>query len=309
MSMVLDNGGRRRLPHSGLDYSHWAGAPIYVIGPGTVVARGTNPRTGWGYHVWVDHGDLGDGRHAYSYYAHMQALGPAVGTRFRGGETIGHIGATGSGITGAHLHWGVALARRADLYKVTVMNAASRDYLIDPARFVAARLAGTASDGITPFPEKPIVKDIDMRILYNEDAPESADATRRAIVGELSFQVITGPQSTRERKFWGDPVNVTVGEWDAARDLVIARRTELGLPVSISSGGSVPDLTDLPTKGELTQALTSTVSLVNEHADANKDEIIAAIPSGGSGGSASAYNLSLDIEQVPGTATGTATPQ
>jgi hypothetical protein len=78
-----------------------------------------------------------------------------------------------------------------------------------------------------------------MRVIYNQDAPESADATRRAIIGELSFQVITGPQSKRERKFWGDPVNVTVGEWNAARDLVILRRKELGLPVVITPNGSV----------------------------------------------------------------------
>src|SRR5690606_1334805 len=149
LSTVTDTGPRV-LPHSGLDYSHYEGSPIYVIGPGTVVARGTNPRIGWGYHVWVDHGDVG-GRHAYSYYAHMQAIGPAVGTSFRGGEVIGHIGRTGSGITGAHLHWGVALARPADLYKVTLMNAASRNYLVDPAQFVAARMAGTAGGGVDPF--------------------------------------------------------------------------------------------------------------------------------------------------------------
>lgn len=79
--------------------------------------------------------------------------------------------------------------------------------------------------------------DIEMRVLYNKDSTD--DATRRALIGELTFQVITGPQSTRERKFWGDPVNVTVGEWNAARDLVIARRKELGLPVAVTSDGSV----------------------------------------------------------------------
>jgi hypothetical protein len=72
----------------------------------------------------------------------------------------------------------------------------------------------------------------------------------------------------------------------------------MGLPAAVS---------DLPTNGELGQALTSTVALVNEHADGNKAEIIAAIPQGGSGG-ASPYSLSIDIDSVPGTATGTATP-
>jgi hypothetical protein len=83
------------------------------------------------------------------------------------------------------------------------------------------------------------IGDVEMRVIYNEDAPESADATRRAIVGELSFQVITGPQSKRERKLWGDPVNFTVGEWNACRDIVILRRKELGLPVVVTANGSV----------------------------------------------------------------------
>lgn len=91
-----------------------------------------------------------------------------------------------------------------------------------------------AAATVTKFEEQ---GDIEMRVLYNKDSKD--DDTRRALIGELTFQVITGPQSTRERKFWGDPVNVTVGEWDAARDLVIARRKELGLPVAISSNGSV----------------------------------------------------------------------
>lgn len=171
MSEVLDNGKRRTLPHSGLDYSHFPDSPIYVIGPGVVVARGTSPRTGWGYHVWVDHGDTGDGRHAYSYYAHMRAIGPKVGTRFKGGEVIGHIGATGSGITGEHLHWGVALARPRDLYKVTIMDARSRDYLADPAAFVAARITGTAGGETDPFNEPEPWRDTSMPMLYGTTTP------------------------------------------------------------------------------------------------------------------------------------------
>lgn len=95
----------------------------------------------------------------------------------------------------------------------------------------------------------------------------------------------------------GGPVTITID--DAAANLIAQKVATL-----IQSS-----LDDLPTNGEIGQALTSTVALVNEHADANKDAIIAAIPSDGSGGSASTYALSLNIEQVPGTATGTATPQ
>lgn len=204
LSVVLDNGKRRTLPHSGLDYSHWAGSPIYVIGPGTVVARGTNPRTGWGYHVWVDHGDIGDGSHAYSYYAHMKSLGPKVGTRYRGGEVIGAIGATGSGITGAHLHWGVALARPADLYKVTIMDAASRDYLIDPAAFVAANRAGTAGGGITPFPEPdPIYTeedDMTIRVITHVDAAGTQEVALVCVEFPLGY--ILAKPGTAEALGW-----------------------------------------------------------------------------------------------------------
>lgn len=67
--------------------------------------------------------------------------------------------------------------------------------------------------------------------------------------------------------------------------------------------------------GQLTQALTSSVVLVNEHADENKDEIIAAIPTGGGAAPAPSaeYDITLtgDVSSVPGTVslTGTATPQ
>lgn len=74
----------------------------------------------------------------------------------------------------------------------------------------------------------------------------------------------------------------------------------MGLPTSVA---------DIPTASEIEQALTSTVILVNDHADVNKGEILEAIeeiPAGGGGGGN--YALSLDIDNVPGTATGTAVP-
>jgi len=143
LSKVLDNGQPRSLPHSGLDYSHYEGKPIYAIGPGTVVKQGTNATSGWGYYTYIDHGDIGDGRHAYSYYAHKAQKGPAVGTKLNGGEQIGTIGRTGSGITGAHLHWGVAVCTPAQFAStVFPMGSAARALLVEPEGFVAARLAG-----------------------------------------------------------------------------------------------------------------------------------------------------------------------
>lgn len=141
LSTVLDTGARRALPHSGLDYSRFEGSPVYAIGPGSVVKQGTRPGTGWGYYTYIDHGDVGEGRHAYSYYAHKAQLGPAIGVQLAGGETIGTIGRTGSGITGPHLHWGVAVCTPAQFGStVFPMGAAARALLVDPEAFVAARL-------------------------------------------------------------------------------------------------------------------------------------------------------------------------
>lgn len=81
--------------------------------------------------------------------------------------------------------------------------------------------------------------DITMRIIYRNDGNATPDERKRKIVGELTYQVITGPQAVREEKLWGKPINFTPGEDDAARDLVIARRKELGLPVVITGNGSV----------------------------------------------------------------------
>lgn len=76
--------------------------------------------------------------------------------------------------------------------------------------------------------------------------------------------------------------------------------------IAAIQGPIIEMLNEIPTNGELGQALTSAVVLVNEHADENKDAIIAAMPAG-SGGGSSSYNLSLTIDEIPGTATGTAT--
>jgi hypothetical protein len=69
--------------------------------------------------------------------------------------------------------------------------------------------------------------DIEMRILFNTSDPN--DATRRATVGELTFDVISSAESTPERRLWGVPVNVTQAEWNTILSLVNARRASNGL--------------------------------------------------------------------------------
>lgn len=96
--------------------------------------------------------------------------------------------------------------------------------------------------------------------------------------------------------------NYSIGTSGGPGGLTAAQNTMLmtTLPTAVDA---------VPTNFELSQALTSTVNLVNAQAATNRDLILDAIddiPSGG--GSASSYALSLDVSAVPGTATGTATP-
>jgi hypothetical protein len=90
---------------------------------------------------------------------------------------------------------------------------------------ILAREAKLTSKSSTPKPDPQQTRSSTMRVIYNTDQPK--DDIRRALVGELSFQIITGPESLRERKIWGPVVNVTVGEWNATRLLVEKRRAEL----------------------------------------------------------------------------------
>lgn len=69
--------------------------------------------------------------------------------------------------------------------------------------------------------------DIEMRTIYNTD--DTNEDTRRAAVGEFTFQVQRSAVNTRERKLWGAPVNVTQGEWDAILATVNTRRKMVGL--------------------------------------------------------------------------------
>lgn len=68
-----------------------------------------------------------------------------------------------------------------------------------------------------------------MRVIYNKDAPASDDDTRRAVVSDLVFKVVTAAQSLREGKLWGTTVNFTVGEWNAQMVSVEENRKQCGL--------------------------------------------------------------------------------
>lgn len=86
--------------HSGIDFAARSGTPIYATGNG-VVTKISNPRTGYGTHLVIDHG------YGYeSLYAHLKDFHVEVGDRVTKGQEIATVGNTGTS-TAPHLHYEV----------------------------------------------------------------------------------------------------------------------------------------------------------------------------------------------------------
>ena len=84
--------------HTGMDFASPPGNPIYVTGDGVVVKVATE-RTGYGWHVEIDHG--------FGYktrYAHMSRIDVTLGQRLQRGDCLGLSGNSGRS-TGPHLHY------------------------------------------------------------------------------------------------------------------------------------------------------------------------------------------------------------
>ncbi len=91
------NGGPYLSYHEGVDFSAYAGTPVYAPAAGTVVlAERLYVRGGA---VIIDHG-LG----IFSGYYHLSAVHAQVGQQVAPGDLLGEVGTTGLS-TGNHLHW------------------------------------------------------------------------------------------------------------------------------------------------------------------------------------------------------------
>jgi murein DD-endopeptidase MepM/ murein hydrolase activator NlpD len=91
------NGGPYLTYHEGVDFSAYAGTPVYAPAAGAVVlAEQLYVRGGA---VIIDHG-LG----IFSGYYHLSAVHTQVGQEVAAGDLLGEVGTTGLS-TGNHLHW------------------------------------------------------------------------------------------------------------------------------------------------------------------------------------------------------------
>lgn len=196
--------------HHGEDYYWLTGDPAgsqrcYGVGPGRVISVWYSNSMGWETTILMN-------STTRVRYCHTREPNVSVGDLVDADTFIAPMGATGTEARGeVHLHFEVWVPQK--------------DWVrTDPGPYFAS----------TPnIPQG----DRDMRVIYNLDNPN--DDTRRALIGELSFQVITAAQSIREGKLWGPTVNFTIGEWNAALDLVNRRRAALGLPVQGGGGGPI----------------------------------------------------------------------
>lgn len=88
---------KRRMMHSGMDFSADRGTPIYATGNGKITNAGR--KGGYGICVVINHG------YGYeSLYGHMSKLEVRYGATVKRGQLIGYVGSTGRS-TAPHLHY------------------------------------------------------------------------------------------------------------------------------------------------------------------------------------------------------------
>jgi hypothetical protein len=270
--------------HHGLDIARGAREDVPALRSGKVVRSAYSSVLG--YHVVIRVGDKD-----YDGYCHL-VQPAALGTNLTQGQKVGALAGPddlhGSQWTGPHLH----LTNGPGALDVLGTSATR-----NPAPIVNSVRTSIAGGGVIPIEEG---YEMTSKLVLHKVGANQA----YYLVDPFSITAISDQNDiTAYRAAYGEIVREGASAMDPFTRMINRNKAALRDAVTAS-------ITDLPTKGGLGQALTSTVVLVNEHADENKDAIIDAIshiPGGGSGVSGS-YSLSLDIDTVPGTATGTASP-
>lgn len=163
--------------HSAIDlttgtHNQIAGKPIYAVKAGTVVQSYSS--TSWGYTVLIRHDDTKDaeGNCYYTRYAHMEKLGPSVGTKVSQGDQVGTCGNTGKS-TGAHLH-----------FQIYFTSATRTDY----TNFDGGKVSHTFSvnpNDIKDFPGTP----------YTENHYSQVEMHKSPYVTDADIKVIQGAAS------------------------------------------------------------------------------------------------------------------
>jgi murein DD-endopeptidase MepM/ murein hydrolase activator NlpD len=105
---LSDGGGYLAGTHNGYDYHapFPPGRPVYAVYDGQVVQAAPD-KGAKGTHIIIDHGNI-KGKNVYSHYYHLSQMSVSRGQSVSRGSKIGTSGATGSGITGPHLHVAIA---------------------------------------------------------------------------------------------------------------------------------------------------------------------------------------------------------
>ncbi len=131
--------------HRGVDMAVPAGTPVLAAADGVVRLAGRHG--GYGNLVEVRHADGSETR-----YAHLSAILVRAGEPVAQGQLIARAGATGRA-TGAHLHFeyrvgGVAVDPLAHLGLRPRLDSPEGPVAVHRSRFAAARVEGSASEGL-----------------------------------------------------------------------------------------------------------------------------------------------------------------
>lgn len=234
------------LSHRALDFGWGNGTIVYAAAAGTI---GYDWTPGYGNRLTINHGSLIQAN-TVTRYAHLASMKVKSGKVVKG-QPIAVMGETGSYPTAVHLHFELLVGTGVRLAK------------IDPSSYFLDQSGG----GTTPIPPK---KATNMPVIV-----QNTSTQQTALVDTKTFEVLSASRLTVERRMWGgNYLQVSPAEW-----ALISAPRDTNPPIQEGAFTSADRamLDDIASKGELTQALTSTVQAVNNQAAVNKQEILNAI--------------------------------